>query len=154
LCYVCYVCTTRRHREQLSSREPNPFFTLNPNLFWKPNPNPKSCRAAVATVASPPPQTAGATRLVGEAPAPVLSNWNKSYFFTPAKYVEPTTVDEIQAVRVAIVPCGVSARKGLLPIYAGYPSLETSALGSWQGALGTVLSAALRSVCCALTTCT
>ena len=58
------------------------------------------CRAATVTVASPPPETAGATRLIGEAPAPKLSNWNKSYFFTPAKYVEPTTIDEIQAVRL------------------------------------------------------
>ena len=63
----------------------------------------RDCRAAVAAMVAspPPPQTAGAPRLVGEAPTPpVLSNWNKSYFFTPAKYVEPTTVDEIQAVRL------------------------------------------------------
>ena len=49
---------------------------------------------------SSPPQTAGAGRMTGEAPkAPMLSNWNKSYFFTPAKYVEPTSIGEIQAVR-------------------------------------------------------
>ena len=59
-----------------------------------------TCCAAVSTVSSPP-KTAGAARTIGEAKAPVLSNWNKSYFFTPAKYVEPTTVDEIQAVRSA-----------------------------------------------------
>ena len=57
-----------------------------------------ACCAAVATVGSSP-QTAATGRMIGEAPAPVLSNWNKSYFFTPNKYVEPTTIDEIQAVR-------------------------------------------------------
>ncbi len=59
--------------------------------------------AAVATIGSSP-QTASTGRMIGEAPAPVLSNWNKSYFFTPTKYVEPTSIDEIQAVRTVRWP--------------------------------------------------
>jgi FAD/FMN-containing dehydrogenase len=54
---------------------------------------------AVTSVGSPPKAAVtGPGRMIGEAPAPVLSNWNKSYFFTPNKYVEPTTIEEIQAI--------------------------------------------------------
>ena len=58
-----------------------------------------STHAGAAVVTSPP-QTVTLPAPSSNGKAPLLSNWNKSYFFTPAKFVQPTpgAKHEVQAV--------------------------------------------------------
>lgn len=55
---------------------------------------------AGAAVVTSPPQTVTPPAPNSNGMGPLLSNWNKSYFFTPAKFVKPTpgAKHEIQAV--------------------------------------------------------